>query len=150
VRPRVQASLDKFNRVDRKDGLRDMCEIVELETRRVFRVVARKGVMRAQAQRNGPMGWSDVINLLASNNSYIPPAVPVVDETLKIELHAFRSARNLVDHPPSSAWEGRRTQAKYMDKMMQGARLITELLACQRRASQLDPVPPGSPAAGSP
>ncbi|MBI5625146.1 MAG: hypothetical protein HY924_15320 [Elusimicrobia bacterium] len=132
-RAEVGAAVEKFNLINRKDGLRDMCEMVERETDVLALKAARSGWLTASPTAVEKMDWSTKINALASNNSYAPPHVPVVGHVLKDDLHSFRNARNLVDHKVKGKRDDMRRQMQFAERMMQGPRLIAELLSCKRK-----------------
>lgn len=94
----VVAAVDKFNHIDRKDGLRDMCEIVERLTEDLGTTASRKERLKIPEAAFRQKDWSSQINELARNEAYNSPYGPIVSTTLKDDLHSFRGARNLVDH----------------------------------------------------
>jgi hypothetical protein len=129
----VKAALDKFNDVNRKDGLRDMCELVERETDKLaVRAAIRGRIVKTQAQIK-TMSWSDQINMLAACTSYNAGHAPLVTSTLKDDLHSFRNARNLVDHKVSGVREDQNRQRQYAERMTQGPRLVAELAALRAK-----------------
>ena len=131
-RVEVQASLEKFNEVNRKDGLRDMCEIVERETEDLIVIGVKKNLltMNEAAARN--MDWSTQINTLASPHAYNAGRQPIIGEPFKHDLHSFRGARNLVDHPVRNRREDKRREFQFADRMMQGPRIVAELVRLKR------------------
>jgi hypothetical protein len=132
-RAEVTNSVKKFNDVDRKDGLRDMCEIVERKTESLaIRAVRAGWVTMGEAAVRG-MDWSTQINMLASINSYHPGKNPVIDQTMKDDLHSFRGARNLVDHKVPNKREDAKRQKQFAERMLQGPRLVSDLVALQRK-----------------
>ena len=129
----VAESLRKFNEVDRKDGLRDMCEIVERETEKLALLAVRRGLLKMSEQDIKAKDWSSQINTLASSNAYSASATPIVGPELKDDLHSFTRGRNLVDHKVRGKREEAKRQRQYAERMMQGPRLVAELVALQRR-----------------
>lgn len=129
----VSQALAKFNDSDRKDGLRDMCEIVERETSRVMDAAHRKGLLSLTAAAIAAMNWSDRINSLTSARSYSVGQAPVFDDAFKNDLHSFRGARNLVDHPPKNARDHSKRVRQFSERMAQGPRLVAELVSLRRR-----------------
>jgi len=125
--------LDKFNTESRKDGLRDMCELVERETERLAVALARKGWISFDQSAVQAMSWSDQINALASLKNYSPGRTPIVSSDLKQDLHSFRGARNLFDHKVRSVSEELRRERQYAERMMMGPRLLAELVSLQKR-----------------
>lgn len=131
--PEVQAAVAKFNQVERKDGMRDLCELFEREVENLAILATRKGLMKVPESAIANMELSDQINTLASSRTYMDGVAPVVDDTLKIDLHSFRSARNLVDHKVRGKRESKRRDMQFHDKMLQGTRLIAEIVSIQNR-----------------
>lgn len=122
----VTQAVKKFNEVDRKDGLRDLCEVFELAVEEVGVKMCRKGKFKTLTEEDyRKKDLSNKINLLATNDAYTSGSAPI-DDTLKTDLHAFRNARNLFDHKVKRSEEKRR-QLQCHDKMVLGARLIHEL-----------------------
>lgn len=129
----VNSAIRKFNEIDRKDGLRDMCELVERETEKLAILAVRKGLLRlgeADVQRQD---WSGQINTLASPNTYNPGNTPLLDSKLKDDLHSFRGARNLIDHKVTSKRAEIKRQRQFQERMMMGPRLIAELVSLKRK-----------------
>src|SRR5258706_4446934 len=69
-RNEVTAALEKFNDINRKDGLRDLCELVERETKRLGQVLIDKGRMKIPSHAWDAKDWSSRIDALESANSY--------------------------------------------------------------------------------
>ncbi len=128
----VLAAVKKFNEVDRRDGLRDMCDIVEEETEKLAIRAARRRTVKMVETAVRKMDWSSQIDALASPNTYNAGHVPVVSPNFKNDLHSFRGARNLVDHPAGGRRADRARQRQYAERMMQGPRLVSELVALRR------------------
>jgi hypothetical protein len=129
----VQNAVNKFNMVDRMDGLRDMCELVEELTEKL----ALKAVSRSYLNIDKPgiekKDWSEQINLLASRDAYTSGHQPIVADTLKTDLHSFRGARNLFDHKVRTKREEYKRQRQFAERMMMGPRLVTELVSLIRK-----------------
>jgi hypothetical protein len=131
----VGASVEKFNQVNRKDGLRDMCELVERETEKLALAAVRKGLMSMDEKAVGGMDWSGQINTLASHKAFAP-GVPLLDDGLKNDFHSFRGARNLVDHPARSARDNAKRVRQFAERMAQGPRLVAELVSLRRKVNR--------------
>lgn len=131
----VSGAIKKFNEVDRKDGLRDMCEIVERETEALAIRSARKGYLTMNEKDIESKDWSSQINALASINAYNVGYTPMVDDKFKTDLHSFRGARNLVDHPPKGKRDSAKRQMQFQERMMQGPRLVAELISLKRKVT---------------
>lgn len=129
----VLDSVRKFNDIDRKDGLRDMCEIVERETEALGLRAAKAAWVTMDETAVRAMDWSTQINMLASNKSYSPGRNPLISQTLKDDLHSFRGARNLVDHQVPNKREEMKRQKQFAERMLQGPRLVADLVALQRK-----------------
>jgi hypothetical protein len=135
-KPEVLAAVQKFNDVDRKDGLRDMCELVERETETLALLCVKKGLLRMDAKAVLAKDWSEQIDTLASINAYNAGHQPLVVNIFKADLHSFRGARNLVDHKVQGKRAEAKRQMQFAERMMQGPRLIAEILSLQRKVKQ--------------
>lgn len=129
----VVAAIKKFNDVDRKDGLRDMCELVERLTEDLGVTASRKGRLKMPEAVFPTKDWATQINELARSEAYHNPHSPLISATLKDDLHSFRGARNLVDHKVRSAIEDKKRQKQFAERMMQGPRLVADLVALRRK-----------------
>lgn len=129
----VQAAVRKFNETDRKDGLRDMCEVVERLTDEVGAAACRKGWLNIPEASFKAKDWASQINELARREAYNPPRGPVISQNLKDDMHSFRGARNLVDHKVRSRREDSKRQRQFAERMMQGPRLVAELVSIKRK-----------------
>jgi len=129
----VANAIQKFNKVDRKDGLRDTCELVERETENLALKAARKGILSVPEAAIRAKDWSGQIDTLASPNTHAPGRSPLLTAALRNDFHSFRGARNLVDHPARGKREEKRRQIQFHERMAQGPRLIAELITFQRR-----------------
>jgi hypothetical protein len=129
----VLNAVTKFNDVDRKDGLRDMCEVVERETEELALRAVKKGWLTMDEATIKGKDWSSQIDTLASKNAYNVGKDPVVSPTFKNDLHSFRGARNLVNHKVRGKRDDANRQKQFAERMMQGPRLVAELVSLQRR-----------------
>ncbi len=129
----VNEAVRKFNGGERKDGLRDMCELVERETDKVVRKATKKGHLNINEQAIENMNWSDQINILAAAKRYHRPYRALVDQNLRNDFHSFRGARNLVDHKVKSKREDAKRQKQFAERMMQGPRLVSDLVSLHRK-----------------
>lgn len=129
----VSEAVQKFNEVDRKDGLRDMCETVERETENLGVLAVRKGRLNLREKDFRGKDWSGQIETLASHNACTPGTTPVISADLKDDLKSFTRGRNLVDHPVRSKREEAKRQRQFAERMMQGPRLLADLVALQRK-----------------
>lgn len=129
----VLDAVKKFNEVDRKDGLRDMCEVVERETEELALRGVRKQLLTLDEAAVEAKDWSSQIDTLASKNAYVAGTAPIVSATFKNDLHSFRGARNLIDHKVRSKREDANRQKQFAERMMQGPRLVAELVSLQRK-----------------
>jgi hypothetical protein len=62
-----------------------------------------------------------------------PGKSPIVGSTLKDDLHSFRGARNLLDHKVTNKREDTKRQQQFAERMMQGPRLVAELVSLNRK-----------------
>ena len=136
LRALVEAAFVKYNRVDRVDGMRDLSNMVEGETRRLARVARTKGWFGSKAIDLDAKDWNGVINLLGSHDASLPGLGPVINEGFKNDLHSFRGGRNLVDHPAPSTTAAERIARQFQDRMVLGARLVADLDARRRSVAQ--------------
>jgi hypothetical protein len=132
----IKAAIRKFNYVDRKDGLRDMCAIVERETERLAVVASRKKLVQVDETILSGMDWSTQINTLASKKAAAQGVEPLLDENAKNDFHSFRGARNLVDHPAPNRRQDAKRAKQFSERMTQGPRLVAELVSLRRRISR--------------
>jgi len=129
----VRAAIQKFNETNRKDGLRDMCEVVERLTEEVGSKACRKGWLKIPEANYVEKDWSGQINELARNEVYVAPHKPLISTGLKNDLHSFRGARNLIDHKVRTRREDTNRQKQFAERMMQGPRLVAELVSRKRK-----------------
>lgn len=129
----VGDAVARFNRGERRAGLRDMCELVERETNTLARKLARKGWVDKTEAIVEQIDFNGKINLLASAARYTGGRGPLVSEKLKLDLHSFRGARNLVDHPVATKREEIKREKQFPERMMMGPRLIADLVPLQRK-----------------
>jgi hypothetical protein len=129
----VRESINKFNSINRKDGLRDMCEIVEKLTEEVAVFATKKGYINRTEAQVRAMNWSEQINILAAQNVCTPSHQPLLSEGLKTDLHSFRGARNLIDHKVKTKREDEKRQKQFAERMMMGPRLVAELVSLKRQ-----------------
>ena len=81
----VLAAVKKFNETNRKDGLRDLCEIAERETADLARLASRKKMLQMDEAVIDGMDWSSQINTLASPKAYNPGFAPIVEDVFKTD-----------------------------------------------------------------
>lgn len=129
----VQSAVRKFNMVNRKDGLRDMCEIVEGLTEKLALKAVSKGYLRIDKSKIEMANWQNKINILASPQNYNSGYQPIVADNLKTDLHSFRGARNLMAHKVRNRREDARRQRQFQERMMMGPRLVAELVSLKRK-----------------
>ncbi len=129
----VLAAVRKFNDTDRKDGLRDMCELVERETERLALLAVRRGYLNKTEQEVKGMDWETQINVLAAKGAYHTGHVPILEHTLKTDLLSFKGARNLLDHKTRGKREDASRERQFAERMMQGPRLVAEIGILKRK-----------------
>jgi len=133
LKDEIANAVKKFNNVDRKDGLRDMCELVERETEELALRAVRKGWLTMDEAAIKGKDWSSQIDTLASKNAYVAGKNPIVSATFKNDLHSFRGARNLVDHKVRGKRDDANRQKQFAERMMQGPRLVADLVSLERK-----------------
>jgi len=131
----VKSAVEKFNQTDRKDGLRDLCEIVERETEKLAVRASRRGLLKMNEAAVTNMDWSTQINTLSSVNAYNSGHAPLFTPEMKDDMHSFTRGRNLVDHQVRGKKEDAKRQRQFAERMMQGPRLVAELVSLQRRVN---------------
>jgi len=129
---KIQECINKFNDGERKDGLRDLCEFGENLTNDVANTASRKGYLISSLNLNR-MDWSSKIDALASPNQYNSGYLPVFTASFMTDLHSFRNARNLFDHPPKNKRDAMRRERQFAERMMMGPRIISELISIKRK-----------------
>ena len=129
----IREAVQKFNETDRQDGLRDMCEIVERLTDEVGLTACRKGWLKIPEANFKAKDWASQINELARKEAYHLSHQPVINESLKDDLHSFRGCRNLIGHKVRSRREDAKRQKQFAERMMQGPRLAAELVSIKRK-----------------
>lgn len=132
LKSRVRDAVNRFNDGERKGALQEMCEIVEDETERLVRKLAKKAWIQKTVEQVEKMDWSSRINVAASADICVPGKSPLVDDKLKQDLHSFRGARNLIDHATTPSGEKKR-QGQFTERMVMGPRLAGELLSLQAK-----------------
>lgn len=129
----VMDTVKKFNEVNRKDGLSDICDLVERETENLGLLGIKKGLLQKTEEVFKGMSWEQQINALAGGNNYNNGVNPIIDQILKRDLLTFKDARNLIKHKVRGKRAEEERERKFQDKMTQGPRLMHELLALQRK-----------------
>ncbi len=124
---------ERFNDGDRKDALRDLFELVERETDRLAVKAGQKGWVRPSVKVLAKADWSTKIDILGSAAQATGARSPLLESQLKIDLHSFRGARNLFDHPVRGVRAENRRELQFHERMIQGPRLLSELLRLQRK-----------------
>ncbi len=107
--------------------------LAERETADLARMAARKNMLQMNEAAIDNMDWSTQINMLASSKAYNPGFAPIVEDAFKTDLHSFRNARNLFDHKVNSRHEDKRRELQFAERMMQGPRLVAELVRLKRK-----------------
>jgi hypothetical protein len=128
----VKAAVRKFNETNRKDGLRDMCELVERAVTELGVTACRRSRLKMPAETFQAKDLAGKINELARAEAYHSEYTPVVTPELKDDLHSFRTARNLVDHPAHGRRENARREMQFADRMAMGPRLLAQLVSLKR------------------
>lgn len=117
---KVSSFIEDFNGGNRIGAVRDICEFVEGETGKLIHKARRKGVVTKTEAQIDTYNWSTQIDVLTSAG--------VIDTTTKADLHSFRGARNLVDHPARSRSDALARARQLGERMLMGARLSGDLL----------------------
>jgi hypothetical protein len=133
IKAEVGEIVNRFNSGERKDALRDLCELVERETQKLLLRLAKKGWISLDESRITRMNWSDQINALASQGQYSGGRQPILSANERDDLQSFRGARNLLDHKVRDRREEFRREQQFTERMTQGPRLAALLTAHQRK-----------------
>lgn len=132
LKRRVKALVERYNGGDRKEALRDLCEVIERETEVLLEKLQEKNRFTLSLAQIHGMTWENQINSLNSANSYMPGfGNPLAAKDIA-DLQAFRGARNLVDHKVRSQRQEAARDRQLGERMMLGARLAEVLTAAQR------------------
>jgi hypothetical protein len=143
---KVVLSVKKFNEIDRTDGFRDMVDLVEGQTKELAILACRRGWLQHNETSIRGMKWSVLINHLAAPESYVAGRTRLVEENFKLELLSFTGSRNLVDHPVRTRRELANRERQFHDRMVQGPRLLHELLVLCRKVRDGRNLPVATPA----
>ncbi len=124
----VTSLIEKFNGGERHDALRDMCELAEGLTHNLLIKAIKKGRCNLVLSNveNNKIDWSGKINALASKNQHT--GRPTITEAFKVDLHSFRNARNLLDHPVPTVAEKEKREKQFAERMMGGPRIVSEII----------------------
>ncbi|MBI2859036.1 MAG: hypothetical protein HYX90_08155 [Chloroflexi bacterium] len=128
----VRAAVEKFNRQSQKNGLQDMCEIVERVTLSLLLKAVKKGYVNVTVTQATKMDWENRINALASPNRYQAGKTVLLDNDMKTDHLAFKNTRNLVDHARGRRENNQLTQ-QLVERMLMGQRLLGQLVTISRR-----------------
>jgi hypothetical protein len=123
----------KFNGGQRKDAFRDFCELFEQLVGAVLDRALARGHLKptiTQQVLDG-MDLNGKIDTLFSANAWINTN-HLTDNKLKADLHSFRGARNLVDHPVKTVAANRSRQQQLVERMPMAARLLSVLITFER------------------
>lgn len=119
----------------RKDGLRDMCEIVEKLTEELALLTMRKGLLNATEKEIEKMKWSNQVDVLSSRKRYTSGS-PIINAQLKRDLDSFTGGRNLFSHKARNRTEEINRQRQAADRMMLGPRLAAQLVSLKSRVNR--------------
>ena len=129
----VAEALRKFNHGEQKDGLGEICELVEKESFKVALVGEKKGYLTADPPSINAMSWENIINVLESPRQYHPGKNILIEPELGRDLKSFKDARNLFKHKILTRAKALARETQAVDKMSQGGRLLSELIALRKR-----------------
>jgi hypothetical protein len=128
----VRKLIERFNQGERKDALRDMFELMEGFTEEVVLKAARKGYISKTRPEILALDWNNKIDILRAKSAKNGNE-PLISNTLRNDLHSFRSGRNLLDHRAVGRHAEFQRECQFGDRMMTGARLVTELISAKNR-----------------
>jgi hypothetical protein len=132
---RVEEVISDYNLGQCLDAVRDLSEEVEDATTMLCAKAARKGKINiTEAEVLAPeFSWEDKINILSADKYRNTPQRRFLDPPLSRDLKSFKDVRNLSDHR-KTAKETRKLESQYPDKMLQGIRLLRDLVRLARNA----------------
>jgi hypothetical protein len=133
LKSEVSRLVSRFNSGERKDALRDMCEVVERETQKLLLRLVKKGWLNLIEQQVRTMDWSSQINTVSSAKQYHTGRTPPLSPADKDDLQSFRGARNILDHKATSKRAEYVREQQFAERMIQGPRLIALLARLQRK-----------------
>jgi len=128
---KVTAIVTDFNLGNRKAALRELCDLVELETLNLAKKAATKGLIGKTVPQLERMRWGNRIDVLSAKSLSVT-GTPVITSKLADDLRSFSGARNLVDHPATSLADERRRERQFPERMLMGCRLISDVVATRR------------------
>lgn len=127
----VMRLVDRFNRGERKDALRDLCELLERETELVVEKAIVRGVVNLSQSQLAGMKWGNQIEALAAPGRHVR-GTPTLSNSQKDDFISFKGARNLLDHKVKTENERAKREHQYAERMMQGCRLLSEISTIRR------------------
>src|SRR5207249_2715347 len=108
-RPTLDATLGELVVLVEAQGSPDYtAELVEAEVRKLAIKAAKNGWLDRSEAAIDSMDTSNRIDVLASQRAYTGGRERLLDDNLKNDLHSFRGARNLFDHPTRGRREEQR------------------------------------------
>lgn len=143
-REKVSQAVQKFNRGDPIDGLRDLTEVFEDSVNELARRAASRRLIVPTVQEVEALDLEGKINLLGAPQMRGQDQHRFLEEPLKNDLKSFKGARNLGHHPRSKKKE-QELETQVLERMQAGIRLLREILARIDQCSRLRP-PPAAPA----
>lgn len=124
----------RYNDGSRLDAARELCEVIESEVGKLASRLAERGYIDVSVKKVERMSFEQQIDVLDEDERWVEGRKRVADKKLRNDLQSFRGARNLVSHPVKSAKERARRDSQLHERMVQGPRLVRELLAAKRNA----------------
>lgn len=106
---------------------------MERETENLALIGVRKGFLKMNEAAIKRMNWSQQIDTLASVHTHNPGKKIIIENSFKNDLHSFRGARNLIDHKARSKREDKKRELQFQERMVQGPRLVADLLSLKRK-----------------
>ncbi len=128
----VMEVIEMHNRGDSRDAVREICEIVEGLTWRVLTKAAKKGWVTLTIEQIERMDWSNRIDVLVSPNHYVSGRNPILSQPKAVDLHSFRGARNMFDHPVRNNTARLDRERQVVERLFMGRRLVHDLGAMYR------------------
>jgi len=126
----VEGAINKYNRGNCLDAVRDLCEEAEGATKDLALKAAKKGKLAVTPQQiiDNEFDWAALITGLSMKVWLGAQQTQIIKDTkFRNALNSFRDKRNLSDHHKTAKQLSDLDQ-QYPEAMLQGIRLLRELI----------------------
>jgi hypothetical protein len=125
----ITGIVDKFNRGQPVDAVRDLVVLVEGEVTGLAMRAARAGQLSRSEAQVMQMDLNGLIDLITTSSYGGRAQRELGDQNLRADLHSIRTGRNLVQHAPRTPQDAARRDRQLKDRIELGFRLVEELRA---------------------